>query len=371
MHHWFERAPDCYQTMATATTGRCRLGRHRLVQLVAGLQQPHRQHQHHFHTFTGNLNNQGHYNTRILVCNQGDTHNRQLFLYHNCHPHHQHHHSLYGYGYGYGSRSTYQLPSTTTTTTREFAVQARNKGNDGGRTHQPQTQPHTQQQEGPVLSNEKLVQALLRYTRAPTASHIQVRMLVDNTTKKTKPSSSINNDDTGPGLSTLTTDTHSAASHSAAGQLVSLEEAIQTALELEKDLIEVSIQQQTPVVRVANLRSLQYRMERKKKAHKKINLASSGTKEFRFNAVIDDNDLARKIASIRQTLERGQLCLVQVRCKKWQAANKPDFTARTVDRVLEQLSPGSYELVVPVDMHPERTMARVSLRPSSSSSKKN
>lgn len=201
-------------------------------------------------------------------------------------------------------------------TTRQFATKRRKGKIESG-----------------LLTNEQLVKSLMSRIGTSSANDIKVRVLRDAP----------------PGSDQKGT-TH----------VVSLPDAIQKAVELDEDLIEISLDQEVPVVQIANLNSFLYKKTKKKKAKTTSSLPA---KEFRFKAGIAENDLERKVNQMVKLLARGHNCMVTVSCRHWQVRDDPDITLRAVERVLLQVQDWA-ELVNPPKLDGRRIHATFTLYPS-------
>jgi translation initiation factor IF-3 len=180
------------------------------------------------------------------------------------------------------------------------------------------------------LTNEKLVQRLVRKFRRP-ATEVQVRMVID------PPEES---------------------------KVVSLADAIKRSSELYKDLIEISIDQDIPVIRVEDLKKLEYQQSRKAQVKGPVK-----DKEFRFKGGIAENDFQRKVDQITQSLEKGLNCLVRIIIRRYMVTNDPDFAQGVATQVLERIGDAG-ELMNAVKINPTRTTAQFRLQPGKKKTKK-
>jgi translation initiation factor IF-3 len=181
------------------------------------------------------------------------------------------------------------------------------------------------------LANEQLVAALLQKSKGVSAQQIKVRVLVDNHQESTK----------------------------AKPELMSLTDAIQRSIDLGKDIIALSLDQEVPVLRVDHLNSFLFRQT--KKAGSKT-IKKQPEKEFRFSAGIEGNDFQRKVDKISETLEKGVTCIVLVQCKGWMLNKEPDIIRTTAKRVIDSLE-GVAELMNDIKVVGEGKRANFRLRP--------
>lgn len=96
-------------------------------------------------------------------------------------------------------------------------------------------------------------------------------------------------------------------------EVVSLTEAIETALERAVDLIGTEINKDPPVVRATQLSKLVYKKEQMASKNKSTGKQS---KSFRFRAGIGDHDLERKLADMVKSLTQGLDCEFTVFSKR-------------------------------------------------------
>ena len=134
----------------------------------------------------------------------------------------------------------------------------------------------TSSKESGVLSNERLIQALMSKHGASSADTIQVRLVSDETPPK-----------------------------KATVEIVSLSEAIRKSLDRHYDLVGTQINADPPVIRATDLVKLEYQQSQKAAASK---TKSQGMKSFRFKANIADHDLERKVSDMTKFLKQGVDC---------------------------------------------------------------
>ena len=134
----------------------------------------------------------------------------------------------------------------------------------------------TSSKESGLLSNERLIQAIMSKHGASSADTIQVRLVSDETPPK-----------------------------KATVEIVSLSEAIRKSLDRHYDLVGTQINADPPVIRATNLVKLEYQQSQKAAASKTKN---QGMKSFRFKANIADHDLERKVSDMTKFLKQGVDC---------------------------------------------------------------
>lgn len=86
--------------------------------------------------------------------------------------------------------------------------------------------------------------------------------------------------------------------------VVTLEEALAKAKELDKDLVEVSANTNPPVVKVIDYSKYLYELRKKKKQSSKTGKVKE-MKEYRFTPVIADNDIAFRVRRAKHYLKKG------------------------------------------------------------------
>jgi translation initiation factor IF-3 len=188
-------------------------------------------------------------------------------------------------------------------------------------------------------------------------------------------------------------------------QLVSLAQAIETAVELDKDLVEVDIRNQViPVVKIISLASLEYIASKQKKPPTNVDSPKTSTtsslavsanentstppppprqqhrqqqqqkeKELRFSAGIAQNDLMRKIDLMVDFLQQGHRCRIQIRAPRHLLAQQPAIIVDMIQFVLDTLreSMGGTEAALmhrPPQFNPEQTQVTFLVQPPSKKS---
>lgn len=115
-------------------------------------------------------------------------------------------------------------------------------------------------------------------------------------------------------------------------EIIGIEDALIAAEDRGLDLVLVSEDVSPPVVRIQDLKKIEYE---KKKARKKKQPTSS-LKEIRFLINISDNDLAIKSAKIEKFLQKGNKVKVSVRLKG-REREKPEKAQELIRRIAEPL----------------------------------
>lgn len=121
-------------------------------------------------------------------------------------------------------------------------------------------------------------------------------------------------------------------------QLVPLREAIELASYKDLDIVEISLQQETPVITLSNLSALQYQQKRKASSSRtKRTSPSSVLKEVTLKAAIAENDLRRKISDMERFLLKGHPVQISVQAYRRVLATRPDAVMETLTRVLDEM----------------------------------
>ena len=196
------------------------------------------------------------------------------------------------------------LQSHQTQQQRLFAGGYKRKGGEKGK------------QDGP-LRNEHLVRFLLKTNKASSADSVQVRLVVDK----------------GAGIPPET-------------DVVSLQSAIDTANHIGLDLMEISLQQDIPVIKALDYSRLLFEQSKssgsgKQKGGGKKGKGGGGSglavKEFKFKAGIADNDLERKTENMIKYLVKGHRCQVTIIASRFRLQENAAASAITLNRVREIL----------------------------------
>jgi translation initiation factor IF-3 len=144
--------------------------------------------------------------------------------------------------------------------------------------------------------------------------------------------------------------------------VMTLSEAIQMSIEQQKDLVEVSIDQEVPVVTISNWKGIAYQSAKTKKSNKGANAASTQVKEVTMHAGIATNDLQRKVNDVFKFLEKGHMCIVSIRISRKQNRENSNAAKDAVQRILPLLPEDKVEMVVPPEINPLQTMASFRVR---------
>lgn len=186
-----------------------------------------------------------------------------------------------------------------------------------------------------VLTNDRLITLLLRLKNARSGDSFQVRVVTDA--------------DKADGKSTT--------------EVMTLTQAVRKSLDMEKDLIEVDMKQDVPVLRIARYESILYR-QAKKVADLKKKSNARPTKEVRFRTGIQENDLRRKAGKICDYLGKGHNCLVTIRASARKAAQDPDEADRTAKVILGIIDKAG-DFIKEPSTNEERTQVQFLVRPAS------
>ena len=138
-----------------------------------------------------------------------------------------------------------------------------------------------------------------RFPAGTSADDVQVRMVMDQRGKSTS-------------------------------DVVSLKLAIQTAVENDRDLVGIAIDQDVPVVRVVALSSLEYQSRKQKPAATALPL-----KEFQIKAAIAENDLRRKVDQMIGYLAKGHKAKVRIRATRRVLYHNPTAVSDTLEKVMQ------------------------------------
>lgn len=167
----------------------------------------------------------------------------------------------------------------------------------------PQQQRKNKRKNNGVVVNEDLIQILMRRYDA-AAGDLLVRLVVDE----------------GP-------------SQPSSIQVVSLLKAMETARDLDVDLVGINLNQDPPVVKAQDYGKLAYKAASKKqtKSDKKP------TKEFKLRSGIADNDLDRKVKDVVRYLRKGHNCQLSITANGFNMRTNPQGLEHLVDKVLDQV----------------------------------
>ena len=200
-----------------------------------------------------------------------------------------------------------------------------------------------QAKQNKTLLNDQLVTAILQNTNKNFASDVQVRVSPD-------PLESREEGET-----------------KKESQVMTLDEAIQIAVKEQKDLIEIAIQQDIPVLTISSWESLQYKAEKLSKQRRRnasaAQVGASILKEITFKVGIADHDLQRKVDEMIKFLSKGHNCQISVRATKRYALKDPASAREMADRVVDLMEDNGGELVRDVVMNEGQTEAKFLIRP--------
>ena len=171
------------------------------------------------------------------------------------------------------------------------------------------------------LRNEHLVRFLLKSKKSSSADSVQVRLVVDK----------------GAGSPPET-------------NVVTLQSAMDTSNDLGLDLMEISVNQDIPVIKALDYSRLLFEKSKqsksaaggKRKGGMKGKQSGLAVKEFKFKAGIADNDLERKAENMIKYLVKGHHCQVTIIASRFRLREDAAAGATTLGRVREIL--GEYVL---------------------------
>jgi len=130
--------------------------------------------------------------------------------------------------------------------------------------------------------------------------------------------------------------------------IVATIEAINMARDLGLDLVEVSPQARPPVCKLLNYGKYKYELEKKSREQRK-NANQVRLKEVRMQPKIERHDMDFKTRHVQEFLEQGNKVKVTVRFRGREFAHT-ELGKTKLDKVLEQLSEGSYKIDNPPKM---------------------
>ena len=146
-------------------------------------------------------------------------------------------------------------------------------------------------------------------------------------------------------------------------EVVSLDEAIRTAVDRQVDLIGIQLNQEVPVVRATLLSKFQYQksqaQDKKKAGGGNGDSSSKAIKRFRFRAGIDDHDLLRKVKDISKFLAKGQRCDFTILSKRWQSKEAGQELVDRIAKMVQEVG----QFRVPPDINEAGTFIKVSMVP--------
>lgn len=115
----------------------------------------------------------------------------------------------------------------------------------------------------------------------------------------------------------------------------SLEEAIRTAQDRGKDLVEVAPQAQPPVCKVVDFSKYRYEKEKQKKEARK-HQKGGHVKEIRFRPQIGEHDFVTKLRAVQKFLEDRDKVRITVMFRGREMEHK-DLGQRIIERLKEHL----------------------------------
>jgi len=165
----------------------------------------------------------------------------------------------------------------------------------------------SQQQEaaGPP-ANEELIAEIMKRANSNSPENVMVRLIIEQ-----------DNDDE-QDQAEEEKDKKKSKGKRQSVDIVTLSSAIQKAVELDMDLIGISLEQEVPVLKAARIASLMYQ-SRKKERKSQHKSAALPEKEFQFKVQIGENDLARRLKQMGTFLQKGHRCSVRARAARWMA----------------------------------------------------
>lgn len=153
--------------------------------------------------------------------------------------------------------------------------------------------------------------------------------------------------------------------------VVSLTQAIQQALAANKDLVEISIDQDVPVVTIAKVSSIVYHNAKsaKKVGSNSSSSAASILKEVTMQPGIAGGDLQRKVNDILNFIDKGHSCTVTVRAgRRWTRDNE-NIVHESLERVMALLfhvekekEECRVEMAVPPEINEQKSMGKFQVR---------
>jgi len=120
--------------------------------------------------------------------------------------------------------------------------------------------------------------------------------------------------------------------------IVPIREALKIAEERDLDLVEVAPNANPPVCKVMDFGKYKYQMSKKQAPKKAVDL-----KEIKLRPRIGDNDLQRKVNSIRKFLDAGHKTKVTM-FFRGRERGRPDLGMKVFDRLIELLE-GDYNII--------------------------
>jgi translation initiation factor IF-3 len=204
------------------------------------------------------------------------------------------------------------------------------------------------------VANEKLVAKIRQMKGAMSAAAIQVRVVPDPLQhQQQRPVA----DETAAAVEASA----AAPKPKSASVVVSLAQAIQSAIDADLDLIEISLDQDIPVVTISKVQALVYHGNKNSSKKGGSHSAASQMKEVTMQAGIADNDLQRKCFDILKFLDKGHQCIVTVKAGRKFTWNNDDAAMQALQRVLLLLQ-DRIEMVKPPTVNPLKNMGTFQVR---------
>jgi len=118
--------------------------------------------------------------------------------------------------------------------------------------------------------------------------------------------------------------------------ILSKNEALEKARELELDLVEVAPTAKPPVARIVDFNKFLYQQEKKKREEKR-KAKTTETKEVRFGPFMNAHDLETMVRRAREFLENSDKVKLVVRFAGRQITH-PEFGVKVLDKAVNSLS---------------------------------
>lgn len=139
-----------------------------------------------------------------------------------------------------------------------------------------------------LLSNDVLIKKLLADRNLISGDSLEIRLIQESTNPEDKkPTTTV----------------------------MSLTDAVRKSIEVRKDLVEVNIAQEVPIIRLTELSSFLYHHS-KKIAETKKSAKVVPPKEVQFRSGIADGDLRRKVDQVIEHFANGYNCVVKLRSSR-------------------------------------------------------
>ena len=191
-----------------------------------------------------------------------------------------------------------------------------------------------------------------------SADTFEVRLIVDaGRGKKGSSSNDDNTDDDDDNDSNNNNNNNKSSSSNHGTQIVTLNEAINMSHELSLDLMEVTLKQDPPVIKVVSYDKWLYDQKKKLSKKKPSDRKKKGgggegggaisdrpLKEFKFRAGIADHDLERKANNMLQYLSKGHAIRVTLTARQRSLNEDAQAISTTLDRVKELIGDKAVEV---------------------------